>query len=122
MALKSLLIGTVIGTAAALLLPKLLRRGAFTDWTHDHWREGQLEPEDSRSETHVPNFIGVREHLATQRLPHARGVNVGNSGRTVSRTESELRRTVTNPVRYTTDPSASPASGGTAPFLKEKKA
>ncbi len=110
LALKSLLIGAAIGTTAALLIPKLLKRGAFADWTHDHWREGQLEPEDSRSETHVPNFTGVREQITTR------------PGQTVSRTESELRRTGTNPVRYTTDPSASPASGGTAPFLKEKKA
>ncbi len=111
MALKSLLIGVAIGTTAVLLIPKLLKPRALThNWNHDHWREGQLEPEDSRSETHVPNFTGVREPITA------------GPGQTVSRTESELRRTGTNPVHYTTDPSASPASGGTAPFLKEKKA
>ncbi len=105
---KSMLAGIGIGAGVALLVRKALKPGVSLDWSHDHWREGQLEPEDSRSETHVPNF---REHSI-----------VSAPGQTVSATESELRRTGTdNPVRYTTNPKASPASGGEAPFLKKDK-
>lgn len=117
----SLLAGIAIGAGGALLAREIIGSRRGLKWHDTHWREGHLEPEDSRSESHVPNLAEMdRERY-------------GRMSRTGTSTEAEVRRAMgssgpigtpgdtASTVGYTRDPRSSAASGGTAPFVRKEK-
>lgn len=156
---KSLLMGMAIGAGVALGIREVVglitgRRGG---WYLDNWHGGMhdhperfrtthsvLEPEDSRTESYVPNALhedhswldaqnkslGRRRFgvfrtsgMDQQRMSREaqRRAEAERGSRTTTSTEAEIRRTGTdnNPVGYTRPTDAQAASGGEAPFIKE---